>query len=136
MRPRGSNGFKKPLNRISAEAQFNLCVCFANGNGVAKDLVEAVKWLRKSAEQGYIEAKMALARYDIEQGMAELQHDLDAFIQNHSHSGNQDQRAAKDEMVISRATSPAQEDAGQQYNTGVRYARGEGVVKDEIEAMK
>jgi TPR repeat protein len=43
-----------------AEAQFNLGVMYANGEGVPKDDVEAVKWYRKSAEQGY-----ALAQFNL-----------------------------------------------------------------------
>ena len=34
-----------------ADAQYNLGVCYDNGQGVAKDEVEAVKWYRKAAEQ-------------------------------------------------------------------------------------
>ena len=33
-------------------SQYNLGVCYANGNGVEVDLVEAVRWFRKAAEQG------------------------------------------------------------------------------------
>ena len=35
-----------------ADAQFNLGFMYANGLGVTKDEVEAVKWYRKSADQG------------------------------------------------------------------------------------
>ena len=34
------------------EAQFNLGVCFHDGQGVKQDIAEAVKWYRKAAEQG------------------------------------------------------------------------------------
>jgi hypothetical protein len=40
-----------------AMAQFNLGVCFNNGQGVAMDPVEAVKWYRKAAEQGNANAQ-------------------------------------------------------------------------------
>ena len=43
-----------------AKAQFNLGVCYANGNGVAKDEKEAVKWYTKSAEQGNATAQYNL----------------------------------------------------------------------------
>ncbi len=43
-----------------AQAQLNLGVCYWNGNGVAKDYAEAVKWFRKAAEQGINEAIEAL----------------------------------------------------------------------------
>lgn len=45
-----------------AIAQYNLGVCYYNGNGVAKDQAEAVKWWRKDAEQGHEEAKYELKR--------------------------------------------------------------------------
>ena len=35
-----------------ADAQYNLGNCYLNGEGVAKDYVEAVKWYRKAADQG------------------------------------------------------------------------------------
>ena len=35
-------------------------VAYANGQGVGKDDAEAVKWFRKSAEQGYDEAQTEL----------------------------------------------------------------------------
>ena len=35
-----------------AEAQFNLGVMYANGEGVPQDYAEAVKWYPKAAEQG------------------------------------------------------------------------------------
>ena len=39
-----------------AAAQFNLGVCYENGQGVEADVNEAVKWYRKAAEQGYDKA--------------------------------------------------------------------------------
>ena len=36
-----------------AKAQKNLGVMYAKGEGVRQDYKEAVKWFRKSAEQGY-----------------------------------------------------------------------------------
>lgn len=41
-------------------AQCVLGVCYANGEGVSKDMSEAVKWWRKAAEQGDEDAKKAL----------------------------------------------------------------------------
>lgn len=35
-----------------AQAQFNLGICYYNGEGVLENESEAVKWLKKSAEQG------------------------------------------------------------------------------------
>ena len=40
-----------------AAAQFDLGYRYANGDGVAKDSAEAVKWYRKAVEQGYAPAQ-------------------------------------------------------------------------------
>ncbi len=41
-------------------SQFNLALCYVNGDGVPQDKVEAAKWYRKAAEQGYGPAEDAL----------------------------------------------------------------------------
>ena len=41
-------------------AQYSLGVCYADGRGVAKDYVEAVKWYRKAAEQNHAGAQYNL----------------------------------------------------------------------------
>ncbi|MSR43556.1 MAG: hypothetical protein EXS19_05920, partial [Pedosphaera sp.] len=41
-----------PTEKGDASAQYNLGVMYANGLGVPKDEVEAVKWYRKAADQG------------------------------------------------------------------------------------
>ena len=46
-------------------AQYNLGFVYANGRGVAKDDVEAMKWYRKAAEQGNENAKSALRRLGV-----------------------------------------------------------------------
>ena len=43
---------RKAAEQGVAEAQSWFGLCYANGDGVAKDKAEAVKWYRKSAEQG------------------------------------------------------------------------------------
>ena len=53
--------------RLSAEqgdavAQYNLALCYENGDGVSKDIVEARRCYQKAAEQGDEGAKEALKR--------------------------------------------------------------------------
>ncbi len=43
-----------------AEAQYNLAVAYGKGIGVTQNHQEAVKWLRKAAEQGHPEAQYNL----------------------------------------------------------------------------
>ena len=44
------------------EAQYNLGVYYANGDGVKQDYGEAAKWWIKSAEQGYADSFDALKK--------------------------------------------------------------------------
>lgn len=52
--------WRAAANRGEAWAQFNLGVCYDNGDGVEKDLREAVRWYRKAAEQGDASAQCNL----------------------------------------------------------------------------
>jgi len=47
---------RKAAEQGDAEAQYNLGVRYANGEGVPEDYKEAVKWFRKAAEQGFAAA--------------------------------------------------------------------------------
>ena len=43
-----------------ADAQYNLAVMYANGQGVPQDYAEAVRWFRLAAERGAANAQYAL----------------------------------------------------------------------------
>ena len=43
-----------------ATAQYNLGICYYNGDGVAVDKAEAIKWFRKAAEKGRPESQTML----------------------------------------------------------------------------
>tara|TARA_B110001469_G_C9399773_1_gene205529 strand:+ start:144 stop:533 length:390 start_codon:yes stop_codon:yes gene_type:complete len=63
---------KKAAEQGDADAQFNLGCMYADGEGVAEDSAEAVKWWLKAAEQGDADAQNNLgAMYDNGQGVAE-----------------------------------------------------------------
>lgn len=47
-------------NRGDAEAQFNLALCYDQGEGVALDQAEAVRWYRRAADQGHASAQYNL----------------------------------------------------------------------------
>jgi hypothetical protein len=85
------------------------------GEGVAKDQVEAVKWLRKAAEQNDAEAQYNL-------GVC------------YAHG----EGVAKDlvEAVKWYRKAAEQNFAGAQYNLGVCFYNGRGVAKDWVEAYK
>ena len=52
--------YRKAAEDGDVNAQYNLGSCYENGEGVAKDQVEAVKWFYKAAEQGHPEAQYNL----------------------------------------------------------------------------
>ena len=57
---RNINELKARAEQGVADAQYNLGVCYYNGEGVTKDYAEAVRWWRKAAEQGHADAKRRL----------------------------------------------------------------------------
>ncbi len=63
--------FRKAAEQNVADAQYNLGVCYANGQGVTEDDAEAVKWFRKAAEQNLADAQYNLGVcYDSGEGVA------------------------------------------------------------------
>ena len=53
--------YRADAEKGDAEAQFFLALCYANGEGVSKNMAEAVKWWRKAAEKGNAKAQFSLA---------------------------------------------------------------------------
>ncbi len=99
-----------------AEAFYDLGAALLVGNlGIAKDEVEAVKWLRKAAEQNLAEAQYNL-------GVCHLE----------------GEGVPKDEMeAVKWFRKAAEQNYDQaQYNLGLCYAEGIGVTKDYVEAYK
>ena len=86
-----------------------------NGNGVAKDDIEAVKWFRKAAEQNF----------------ADAQYDLGICY----FTGNSVTKDTKEAVkLFGKAAEQDLTDA--QFALGVCNAKGEGVAKDNVEAYK
>jgi TPR repeat protein len=142
--------------RISADqgharAQCRLGVCYANGRGVPKDAVEAVRWYRLAADQGHARAQVALGvcyslgsgvskdeveavrwyRLAADQGHANAQYNLGVCYELGTG-------APKDEREAVRwyRLAADQGHARAQCMLGVRYATGKGVPKDEVEAVR
>jgi TPR repeat protein len=79
-----------------AQAQYNLAECYANGQDVAKDEIEALKWFRKAAEQNYAPAQCELANcyyygLTVAQGYAEA-------VKWYRKAAEQNNAAAQSEM--------------------------------------
>ena len=108
--------FPAPIaNTETAEAQYNLGLRYANGDGDPKDSTEAVKWYRKAAEQGVASAQLNLGvKYD----------NGDGVLKDSAEAVKWYRKAAE------------QGDAMAEYNLGVTYANGNGVPKDSAEAVK
>jgi hypothetical protein len=87
---------------------------YANGDGVTKDNVEAVKWYRKASDQGDAEAQSLLGlMYANGDGVTKDSVEAVKWYRKASGQGN----------------------AMAQNNLGLMYESGEGVPKDETEAL-
>jgi len=52
--------YRRAAEAGHAGAQFNLGVCYSNGDGVAKDAEQAASWFRRAAEAGHADAQFNL----------------------------------------------------------------------------
>lgn len=98
-----------------AAAQMELGVIYSKGEGVTKDLTEAVKWLTKAAEQGNVEAQMKLG------GM---------YISGKGVLRSSSEAAKWFTMSANVGNAAAQTQLGRMHLTGA------GVPKDDVEAYK
>ncbi len=132
-------------------AQYFLGLMYANGQGVAKDEVEAVKWYRKAADQGFARAQFNLGvMYADGRGVAKDEVEAVKWYRKAADQGNAGaqlnlglmydtgQGVAKDEVEAVKWYRKAadQGNADAQFSLGVMYAYGLGVAKDEVEAVK
>ena len=101
--------------RGNAQAQFNLGVMYATGQGVHQDYTEAVRWYRKAADQGYAEAQNNLgSMYYAGSGVHQDYAEAVRWYRKAAEQGN----------------------AGGQYYLGWMYDDGRGVRQDYAEAVR
>jgi TPR repeat protein len=132
-------------------AQVQLGVIYLTGDGVPKDDAEAVKWLRKAADQDNPIAERYLAemyfkgrgvpadmteaakwlRFASEQGDAQSEHNLAVLYTQ----GEGVPRNLKEAANWMRKSAEQNLPAGQQ-GLGVLYENGDGVPPDQVEAAK
>lgn len=94
-----------------AEAQNNLGLLYANGEGVAQDIKQAAEWYRKAAAQGHAEAQVKLGMmYDLGYGVAQDYKQALEWIRKAAVQGH----------------------AKAQYNLGFMYSMGQGIAKDKV----
>ena len=106
---------KTRAQNADAIAQYNLGTCYYSGQGTAQDLVEAVKWFHKAADQGVPLAQFNLG-YCYYFGIG----------------------VTKDPVEAARWFREAAErdNANAQLNFALCLAKGDGVAKDYAEAYK
>jgi TPR repeat protein len=145
----GTNSSDDPQN--DAFAQADLAHCYATGEGVEKDAAEAVKWDRKSAEQGnaagqngpgwcYIHGfgvtrdpieALKWLRKAVDHGFAKAQFNLGKCYANGDGVPQDSAEAVK---WYRKAADQGY--SGGQMALGLCYSSGEGVEKDAAEAVK
>ena len=107
--------WKAAAEKGEAWAQYNLGWAYANGEGVAENQREAIRWYRKAAEQGDSDAQTNLGyAYSRGEGVAEDKREAVRWYRKAAEQGN----------------------ATAQYNLGYAYFRGGGVAEDKREAVR
>ncbi|MEI7850242.1 MAG: tetratricopeptide repeat-containing serine protease family protein [Kiritimatiellales bacterium] len=145
------NNLLQSAKQGDVSAQYNLGICYKNGEGVPQDYKEAIKWFRLAADQGYAEAQAVLGicyglgngvpsddkeaekwyRLAAEQGNTAAQFLLGVYYANGKGISQDYEEAVKwFRLAAEKGDAPAQ------YSLGLCYARGEGVLQDYKEAAK
>lgn len=106
---------KDASQRGNSNAQHDLAVLYAQGNGLEQDYRSAAHWFREAAVQGVANAQYNLGVLH-ERGLGVQQDPLEALL-----------------WYLSAAE---QGHAAAQYNVGVAYAEGKGIPQNYPEAIK
>lgn len=96
-------------------AQYNLGVCYENGDGVAQSPKEAVRWYSKAARNGDADAQYALAWY--------------------YETGNVVTQSVEIAAKLYRMAAD-QGNVGAQFKLGGFYLDGKGVERSDVESVK
>jgi TPR repeat protein len=142
---------KAKAEKGDAIAEYYLGVCYRDGQGVAKDQVEEVKWYRRAAEQGNAMAQYNLGVcYHDGEGVAKDQVEAAKWIRKAAEQGNDAAQynlgwcyrdgygVAQDYAETVKWWHKAAEQGNMiaQYNLGCCYRDGQGVAQDYVEAAK
>jgi TPR repeat protein len=129
-----SDVLKNKAEQGDPQAQYELAICHIQGDGVAKDIEEASKWLCKAAEQGHKQAQRILLnnyRDIAEQGNADAQFGLGRAY----HRGT-DIAQNKAEAVKWIRKAAEQGHAEAQFFLSCLYCAGDGVEENVVEMAK
>lgn len=102
-----------------AAAQFNLGYCYDEGQGVAKDYAEAVKWFRKAAEQDHTEAQLNLG-YCYANGQGVVKDKMEAYAW-FSMAAKGDSDAAECRDLLKEELTPQQFTDAQKRTKELRW---------------
>ena len=84
----------------SPDAQFNLGVCYETGNGIGKDIAEAVKWYGKAAELDHAGAQYRLGLcYEEGKGVEKDLMEAIRWYRNAAERGNIEAKKKLDQLV-------------------------------------
>ena len=130
--------FRKSAEQGYAGSQYNLGLAYATGDGTVLSYVDAAMWYRKAAEQGNANAQYMLGGcYCRGEGVAK---DFTEAVKWYNKATELGHDYAKKALIVAKnaqeALAAEQGNANAQYNLGRRYFSGDGVVKDEAEAVK
>ena len=91
--------YTKSAEQGNANAQYNLGVCYYNGQGVCKDEKESVKWYNKAAEQGLAAAQCNLGWcYEKEAGVSKDEKEALKWYTKAAEQGDEYAKYAKKEL--------------------------------------
>jgi TPR repeat protein len=147
-----ASDYRSKAEQGDAEAQYNLGVCYNDGDGVEKNSTQAVYWYRKAAEQGHAKAQNNLGvcyndgdgveknytqevywyRKAAEQGYAKAQYNLGICYFNGDGNGVDKNHT---QAVYWFRKAAEQGDAEAQYNLGVCYYGGYGVEENKNKSL-
>jgi len=97
-------------NPTDVDEQYELGLCYFDGNGVPQDMKKAMYWFSKAAEQGRVEAQVFLGCHYAE-------------LEEYKKAAYWHSKAAKQGNAVA------------QYNMGALYENGDGVSEDLEKAV-
>lgn len=126
--------YRKAAEQGIAKAQRQLADYYKNGEGITKDIVEAVKWYRKAAEQWDDAAMNSLGEcYAKGEGVAINPNEAVKWFRK---AAEPRKLQPGDVVTDAEFTTDTHNYSLAQNNLGLCYAKGEGVAKDPVEAVK
>jgi hypothetical protein len=130
------------------EAQYNLGLMYAAGQGVPKDLAQAASWYRKAAEQRFENAEYNLGLlYFTGQGVPQDFQAAEKWLRNAAETGDTNAAVSLGDLESDETHNYAeakewykkacdQGNAKAEFGLGVIFDEGRGVPADPAEALK